>query len=95
MTADHVSLQLAVAVLTSLGARAAPHSAILGVPTEALSDGRATPALYLTAGERREKACRSLEARANELAWGGRVLQEDRWENLQSLAGLTQLLICK
>ncbi|KAK4052634.1 hypothetical protein OIO90_004262 [Microbotryomycetes sp. JL221] len=85
--------QLGVAVLCSLGARAAPHSALLGVPTHTLSDGTATPALYLTAGERREKAVRALESRANEIAWAGKLLQEDKWSNLTVLGGLTQLLI--
>lgn len=51
--------------------------------------------MYLTAGQRREKACRTLEARAHELAWQGGVLQNDSWDNVKSLAGLTQLLICK
>ncbi|KAK4046324.1 hypothetical protein OIV83_006154 [Microbotryomycetes sp. JL201] len=85
--------QLGVAVLCSLGARAVPHSALLGVPTQSLSDGSATPALYLSAGERREKAVRALEARANEIAWAGRVLQDDNWTNITVLAALTQLLI--
>ncbi|SCV69206.1 BQ2448_2226 [Microbotryum intermedium] len=85
--------QLGVAVLCALGARTSPHSALLGISTTALSDGTATPAMYLGAGERREKACRALEARAKEICWAGNVLSEPAWDNLESLAGLTQLLI--
>lgn len=72
-----------------------PLQALLGVPTESLSDGSATPELYLKAGERREKACLALEARADEICWAGRVISDDRWDNAQSLVALTQLLICK
>lgn len=85
--------QLAVAVLVTLGARVTPHSALLGVSSEALGNGTATPDLYLSAGARREKACRALESRAAEISWAGGILSNVQWDNVQSLAGLTQLLI--
>ncbi|GAA5979583.1 hypothetical protein JCM11641_007877 [Rhodosporidiobolus odoratus] len=85
--------QLHVAVLCALGARASPHSQLLGISTIALSDGTPSPPLYIFAGERREMACRHLESRARELCWQSGLIAEPTLSHLNSLVGLVQLLI--
>ncbi|GAA5914825.1 hypothetical protein JCM6882_007284 [Rhodosporidiobolus microsporus] len=87
------SEQCHVAVLAALGARASPHSQLLGISTIALQDGTPSPPLYLYAGERREMACRHLEARARELCWQHGLILESDMAHLDSLVGLVQLLI--
>ncbi|GAA6030790.1 hypothetical protein JCM8097_008877 [Rhodosporidiobolus ruineniae] len=85
--------QCHVAVLCALGARASPHSQLLGIESIALQDGTPSPPLYLYAGERREMACRLLESRARELCWQHGLITEAKLEHLDSLVGLVQLLI--
>ncbi|GAA5849047.1 hypothetical protein JCM9279_004706 [Rhodotorula babjevae] len=85
--------QCAVAVLCALGARASPHSQLLGVSSIHLSDGTPSPPAYLYAGERRELACRQLEARARELCWSHNFFQETEISMLDGMVGLVQLLI--
>ncbi|BGP27175.1 hypothetical protein JCM10295v2_006139 [Rhodotorula toruloides] len=85
--------QCAVAVLCALGARASPHSQLLGVATVHLQDGTPSPPLYLYAGERREMACRQLEQRARELCWSHGFFNEPNIAQLDSMVGLVQLLI--
>lgn len=83
-----------VAVLAALGARASPHSQLLGVDTLCLANGTPSPPLFLYAGERREMACRQLESRARELCWSHGFFEHARIEHLDSTVGLVQLLIC-
>ncbi|GAA6012748.1 hypothetical protein JCM10207_005348 [Rhodosporidiobolus poonsookiae] len=85
--------QCHVAVLCALGARASPHSQLLGMSTIALQDGTPSPPLYLFAGERREMACRQLEERARELCWQYGIIVEPDLAHLDALVGLVQLLI--
>ncbi|BGP02972.1 hypothetical protein JCM10021v2_006694 [Rhodotorula toruloides] len=85
--------QCAVAVLCALGARASPHSQLLGIATVHLQDGTPSPPLYLYAGERREMACRQLEQRARELCWSHGFFNEPDLAQLDSMVGLVQLLI--
>ncbi|GAA5872131.1 hypothetical protein JCM1840_006327 [Sporobolomyces johnsonii] len=85
--------QCAVAVLCALGARASPHSALLGISTADLADASPSPPLYLFAGERREMACRALERHAREVCWANNMLAHSSHANLDALIGLTQLLI--
>ncbi|GAA6017493.1 hypothetical protein JCM11491_006842 [Sporobolomyces phaffii] len=85
--------QCAVAVLCALGARASPHSALLGVATTSLADGTPSPPLFLYAGERREMACRALERRAREVCWVNGMLESSNLSDLDSIIGLTQVLI--
>ncbi|BGP51267.1 hypothetical protein JCM10450v2_007196 [Rhodotorula kratochvilovae] len=85
--------QCAVAVLCALGARASPHSQLLGVSAIHLQDGTPSPPAYLYAGERRELACRQLEARARELVWSHGFFDEMDVNMLDSMVGLVQLLI--
>lgn len=93
---DHLTPQeqCHVAVLCALGARASPHSQILGVDTAKLHAGAPSIPLYLHAGERREMACRELEARARELCWRHGIISEPSLDNLDSLTGLVQLFVC-
>ncbi|GAA5964092.1 hypothetical protein JCM3765_000900 [Sporobolomyces pararoseus] len=85
--------QCAVAVLCALGARASPHSALLGVATTALHDGTPSPPLFLYAGERREIACRALERRAREVCWVNGMLESSNLSDLDAIIGVTQVLI--
>ncbi|GAA5827864.1 hypothetical protein JCM3770_006897, partial [Rhodotorula araucariae] len=85
--------QCAVAVLSALGARASPHSQLVGVSALHLQDGTPSPPAYLYAGERREIACRQLEARARELVWSHGFSDETDVAMLDSMVGLVQLLI--
>ncbi|GAA5920953.1 hypothetical protein JCM3775_004019 [Rhodotorula graminis] len=85
--------QCAVAVLCALGARATPHSQLLGISSIHLADGTPSPPAYLFAGERRELACRQLEARARELCWSHNFFQETEPSMLDGMVGLVQLLI--
>ncbi|GAA5981724.1 hypothetical protein JCM5350_000469 [Sporobolomyces pararoseus] len=85
--------QCAVAVLCALGARASPHSALLGVATTALQDGTPSPPLFLYAGERREIACRALERRAREVCWVNGMLESSSLSDLDAIIGVTQVLI--
>ncbi|GAA5853267.1 hypothetical protein JCM8547_000261 [Rhodosporidiobolus lusitaniae] len=85
--------QCHVAVLCALGARASPHSQLIGMDTIELQSGGPSPPLYLYAGERREMACRHLEARARELCWQHGIIVEATLEHLDALVGLVQLLI--
>jgi hypothetical protein len=86
--------QCHVTVLCALGARASPHSQILGVDTAKLRAGGPSIPLYLHAGQRREMACRQLEARARELCWRHGLVSESSLDNLNALTGLVQLFIC-
>lgn len=88
-------LQCSVAVLAALGARASPHSQLLGIDTVCLADGTPSPPLFLYAGERREMACRQLESRARELCWSHGFFEHAKIEHLDSTVGLVQLLICE
>ncbi|GAA6015491.1 hypothetical protein JCM8202_002490 [Rhodotorula sphaerocarpa] len=85
--------ECSVAVLAALGARASPHSQLLGVDTLCLANGTPSPPLFLYAGERREMACRQLESRARELCWSHGFFEHARIEHLDSTVGLVQLLI--
>ncbi|GAA5899686.1 uncharacterized protein JCM6883_005956 [Sporobolomyces salmoneus] len=85
--------QCAVAVLCALGARASPHSALLGVATQSLADASPSPPLFLYAGERREIACRALERRAREVCWVNGMLESTNLSDLDAIIGVTQVLI--
>jgi hypothetical protein len=87
--------QCSVAVLAALGARASPHSQLLGIDTVCLADGTPSPPMFLYAGERREMACRQLESRARELCWSHGFFEHVKIEHLDSTVGLVQLLICE
>ncbi|KAI5479081.1 C6 transcription factor, partial [Pseudohyphozyma bogoriensis] len=64
------SCQVSIVVLAALGARSSPHSALLGIPIDSLT----SPSSLLHAGERREKACKSLLNLAWEICWREGVL---------------------
>lgn len=84
--------RVAVAVFCALGARASPHSAILGIalptpsPTDCFDEASA-------AGYRREQACRSLSAHALELGYSLSIAVDVSRQNLDSLLAVTQMLI--
>ncbi|GJN93184.1 hypothetical protein Rhopal_006231-T1 [Rhodotorula paludigena] len=80
--------QCAVAVLCALGARATPRH-LVHSPARWL----ALPPAYLHAGERRELACRQLEARARELCWSHGFFDRTDLSILHSMVGLVQVLI--
>lgn len=88
--------QASVSLICAVGARSSPHSAVLGLEIPGLADGTAAPAVYLSVGSRREKACRSLTERASELCWLGGTLQASAASRgaVEMLVGLAQLLIC-
>ncbi|SCV73552.1 BQ2448_7478 [Microbotryum intermedium] len=85
--------QAAVAILSAIGARGSPHSALLGIDIPGLANGTAPPSVYLTVGARRENACRALADRAIDLCWYGRLIKDGSRENLEVLVGLSALLI--
>ncbi|GAA5882456.1 hypothetical protein JCM3774_001126 [Rhodotorula dairenensis] len=84
--------RVAVAVFSALGARASPHSAILGValPTPSLTDCFDEAS---AAGYRREQACRSLSAQALDLAHTLHIAHELNRANLDALLAIAQMLI--
>lgn len=80
--------QVDVILVCALGARASPHSALLGVPTLGLADGTAKSDLYLTAGARRHQACRQLEEKAKSLSF--ELMFKPGVNSLETLVGMTQ-----
>ena len=80
--------QVDVILMCALGARASPHSALLGVPTLGLADGTAKAELYLTAGARRHQACRQLEEKAKTLSF--ELMLSPSVKSLETLVGMTQ-----
>ncbi|GAA5986043.1 hypothetical protein JCM10908_006382 [Rhodotorula pacifica] len=84
--------RVAAAVFCALGARASPHSAVLGValptpaPTDCFNEASA-------AGYRREQACRSLSTQALDLAYQLNIAHDIGKPNLDSLMVLAQMLI--
>ncbi|KWU46055.1 hypothetical protein RHOSPDRAFT_32535 [Rhodotorula sp. JG-1b] len=86
------SSRVAAAVFCALGARASPHSAIVGIalptpsPTDCFNEASA-------AGYRREQACRSLSAQALELGYSLNIAADVSKQNLDTLMAVTQMLI--
>ncbi|KAG0657780.1 Proline-rich protein 12 [Rhodotorula mucilaginosa] len=86
------SSRVAAAVFCALGARASPHSAILGIalptpsPTDCFNEASA-------AGYRRQQACRSLSAQALELGYTLNIASDVSMQNLDSLMAVTQMLV--
>lgn len=90
--------QVIVAILASLGARASPHSALLGVAGPDLNISQTKPAsqdFILSAGTRRENAWRALADRAVGLCSQMQVLQTASKQNLEVLVALIQMLMRK
>lgn len=67
---------------------------VLGVPSLSLEDTDVPLGSYLAVGVARESACRSLAARAGDLAWTTGLVKESSWESLQALTGLASILTC-
>jgi len=89
------SSQVAVGVLTSLGARASPHSALLGVAGPDIENGKASHELVLSAGVRRENAWRAIVKQATELCSKVEVMQVASVINAQTLVAFVQMLMRK
>ncbi|GAA6007000.1 hypothetical protein JCM10207_009166 [Rhodosporidiobolus poonsookiae] len=92
---DHLDLanQVVVGILTSLGARASPHSALLGVAGPDIENGKASLDLVLSAGMRRENAWRAIVDRATELCSKPEILQVPTTRNAQTLVAFVQMLM--
>ncbi|KAK4701620.1 26S proteasome regulatory subunit T3, partial [Phenoliferia sp. Uapishka_3] len=85
--------QVAVAILTSLGARASPHSALLGVEgADAEKGAVASREMVLTAGRRREKAWRKITDRALTLC-GVEMMNSPTRENIEVVLAITNALL--
>lgn len=87
--------QAVVGILTSLGARASPHSALLGVAGPDIENGNASHEVVLSAGVRRESAWRAIVKNATELCSKLEVLQVPSIINAQTLVAFVQMLMCE
>ncbi|GAA6059053.1 hypothetical protein JCM10212_001278 [Sporobolomyces blumeae] len=85
--------RVAVSVLTSLGARASPHSALLGVAGPDIENGRASHELVLSAGIRRENAWRAIVKQATDLGSKLEIIQVPSVINAQTLVAIVQMLM--
>ncbi|GAA5850537.1 hypothetical protein JCM8547_001907 [Rhodosporidiobolus lusitaniae] len=85
--------QVVVSILASLGARASPHSALLGVAGPDIENGKASLDLVLSAGQRRENAWRAIVNRATELCSKPDILQVPTARNAQTLVAFVQMLM--
>lgn len=88
-----VASQAALGVLTSLGARASPHSALLGVAGPDIENGNAPHDLVLSAGARRESAWRAIVKHATKLCSKLEILQVPSAVNAQTLVAFVQMLM--
>ena len=82
-----------VAILTSLGARASPHSALLGIAGPDVENGEGSPDIVLSAGVRRENAWRAIVKRATDLCSSMEILQVPSARNAQTLVAFVQMLM--
>ncbi|KDE09871.1 hypothetical protein MVLG_00269 [Microbotryum lychnidis-dioicae p1A1 Lamole] len=80
-------IQVAIAAFCAVGARASPHSAVLGIAA-APDDGQSDP--DLSAGSRRQSACQALVAQAHSLCYDHGLLEDVSVETLAALIALTQ-----
>ncbi|SCV71924.1 BQ2448_4618 [Microbotryum intermedium] len=87
-----LSSQIIVSVLVSLGARASPHSTLIGVDGVDIESGQTPVSLLLTAGQRRETAWRSIASRAVELCSRPEVVQAPSRQNVESLLAISAML---
>ncbi|BGP24743.1 zn(2)-C6 fungal-type transcription factor [Rhodotorula toruloides] len=85
--------QVIVGILTSLGARASPHSALLGIAGPDIENGQASHDLVLSAGHRRENAWRAIVKRATEVCTSLEILEVASARNLQTLTAFVQMLM--
>lgn len=76
-----------------MGARASPHSALLGI---AVQDPEGAPSIdsVVAAGTRRETACRGLSERAMSLYQKSQIGDDPSLENLEVTLAMMQMLIC-
>lgn len=86
-------LQVIVGILTSLGARASPHSALLGIAGPDVENGEGSPDIVLSAGVRRENAWRAIVKRATDLCSSMEILQVPSARNAQTLVAFVQMLM--
>ncbi|ORY62706.1 hypothetical protein BCR35DRAFT_326679 [Leucosporidium creatinivorum] len=86
------STKVAIASFCAVGARASPHSAVLGI--EAFpSDARDHPeAPLLSAGTRRQSACSTLLQQAHTLGFEHGLMDEPTIDNLAGLLALMQMI---
>ncbi|KAM0791491.1 hypothetical protein ACM66B_005944 [Microbotryomycetes sp. NB124-2] len=87
--------EVIIAILASLGARASPHSALIGVagPDLNIAQVQAPRDFLLTAGMRRENAWRALADRATGLCSRPEILQSASKENIEILVACIQMLM--
>ncbi|GAA5842268.1 hypothetical protein JCM11251_006763 [Rhodosporidiobolus azoricus] len=93
VTSLDLASQVVVGILTSLGARASPHSALLGIAGPDIENGKASLDLVLSAGQRRENAWRAIVNRATELCSKPEILQVPSARNAQTLVAFVQMLM--
>ncbi|GAA5886126.1 hypothetical protein JCM6882_004273 [Rhodosporidiobolus microsporus] len=93
VTTLDLASQVVVGILTSLGARASPHSALLGIAGPDIENGKASLDLVLSAGQRRENAWRAIVNRATELCSKPEILQVPSARNAQTLVAFVQMLM--
>ncbi|KAK4046280.1 hypothetical protein OIV83_006203 [Microbotryomycetes sp. JL201] len=87
--------EVIVAILASLGARASPHSALIGVagPDFNITQVQPSKDFLLTAGTRRESAWRALADRATSLCSRPEILQLASKDNIEILVACIQMLM--
>ncbi|GAA5856914.1 hypothetical protein JCM8547_008461 [Rhodosporidiobolus lusitaniae] len=84
--------RVAVAAFCAMGARASPHSALLGIPLSSPSPSD-NFAYASAAGVRREQACRALHTQAMDLVHLLGITFDATKENLEAIMVMVQMLI--
>ncbi|GAA5973486.1 hypothetical protein JCM11641_006486 [Rhodosporidiobolus odoratus] len=84
--------RVAVAAFCAMGARASPHSALLGIPLSSPSPADSF-AYASAAGVRREQACRALHLQAMDLVHLTGITLDATKENLEAMIVMAQMLI--
>lgn len=89
-------MQSAVSAFCAMGARASPHSALLGITVASPGEDQyADFAVSTAAGVRREQACRSIHAQSLDLVHDLEISYDTSIVNLEALIVVMQMLICK
>lgn len=90
----HASAKVSIAAFCAIGARASPHSALLGIAS-APDDARIHPqAPLLNAGSRRENACTVLLGQAHTLCYEAGLVDVATRDNLAAILAMMQMTIC-
>ncbi|KAK4702906.1 hypothetical protein P7C70_g3309, partial [Phenoliferia sp. Uapishka_3] len=88
-------MPVAVAGFCAMGARASPHSALLGIPGGSLNEEYPPTSIGLEAGLRRQKACVVMAQRSHDLCFQKNIAMVSTLLNLETLLVQLQMAMCK